>query len=271
MTSDSEKLTIESLLGRSKWTDPTIDLYIGDIIEYDMNDGGYSIIKEKNLLPPQIMRKLDRMGKGPDRHKAIGNLRYNKNPNVKQIGQILESEFKYYRIAFGKENQLSATDILSIKRDAIFTKRYVDVTSFGNYVSFAEKHHYDIFIKIKKIELFYDKSTNRLDVKGITDDKVIRYHDEYLLKAVRKVLNRFITFDREKSIRYVVELIDDYKFLRLPVEYYREFNTGCGYQMNFGDQMVTLEEVGEEVKPSLDIRFNFNELLIPLLNLASTL
>ena len=40
-----------AVLERTSWTDKSIDLLVHDIIEYDMRDGGLSIIKEEKLLP----------------------------------------------------------------------------------------------------------------------------------------------------------------------------------------------------------------------------
>ena len=38
------------ILERGQWVDKSIDLYIGTLVEYDMRDGGLSIIKEYNVV-----------------------------------------------------------------------------------------------------------------------------------------------------------------------------------------------------------------------------
>lgn len=269
------------LLSKSRWTDPT-DLYIGDIIEYDMKDGGFSIIKEENLLPPSEIRRLEAIPKGYERNVAVGKLKYSKNPDIRETGKRLEQLFAKYRIMLGVENDLEESDIFSIKRDAVFLKRYITQTKFGKYINFREKHKYDIYFLLGKDELktnyesrhktyevYYDTFTDDIAFKGIADEKVSQYHLDAIVLIIKKYLRYISRFDYEGATKYIVGIIDDYKYHRLPIGCYREFNDESDYKFQIeGKSFGTLEADISMIK-HLDIRYNFNHILVPMLNMAS--
>ena len=81
-----------SILIKPRWTDP-IDLFIGDIVEYDMRDGGYSIIRQEKLLPEKEIQRIGNSPKGLERDSAVGKLRYSKDPTIKEVPKKLEQMF----------------------------------------------------------------------------------------------------------------------------------------------------------------------------------
>lgn len=270
-----------TLLLKPRWTDP-VDLFIGDIIEYDMKDGGLSIIKEEKLLPPKRIAMLEKIPKGLERDMAVGKLKYDKDPSVRDIGKQLEKLFGKYRVGFGSINNLTTDSIFSIKRDAVFLKHYVDQTQIGEYINFREKHRYDIYILLGKDELitnyqtrhvtyevYFNTSDGDIAFKGIGDDLVGKYHMDGIVAVVKKYLRFISQFDYEAATKYMVRIIDDYKFFRLPIAYYREFNGDSSYKLNVDGKVYETEEADLTIRQYLDIRYNFNHLLVPMLNMAS--
>lgn len=270
-----------TLLLKPRWTDP-VDLFIGDIIEYDMKDGGLSIIKEEKLLPPKRIAMLEKIPKGLERDMAVGKLKYDKDPSVRDIGKQLEKLFGKYRVGFGSINNLTTDSIFSIKRDAVFLKHYVDQTQIGEYINFREKHRYDIYILLGKDELitnyqtrhvtyevYFNTSDGDIAFKGIGDDLVEKYHMDGIVAVVKKYLRFISQFDYEAATKYMVRIIDDYKFFRLPIAYYREFNGDSSYKLNVDGKVYETEEADLTIRQYLDIRYNFNHLLVPMLNMAS--
>lgn len=270
-----------TLLLKPRWTDP-VDLFIGDIIEYDMKDGGLSIIKEEKLLPPKRITMLEKIPKGLKRDMAVGKLKYDKDPSVRDIGKQLEKLFGKYRVGFGSINNLTTDSIFSIKRDAVFLKHYVDQTQIGEYINFREKHRYDIYILLGKDELitnyqtrhvtyevYFNTSDGDIAFKGIGDDLVEKYHMDGIVAVVKKYLRFISQFDYEAATKYMVRIIDDYKFFRLPIAYYREFNGDSSYKLNVDGKVYETEEADLTIRQYLDIRYNFNHLLVPMLNMAS--
>lgn len=252
-----------AILEKTNWTDPS-DLIISDIYEYDMQRGGLSIIKEKSLLPIEVIEKIEAMDKH-EAHIYIGNLQRS-NSNIKDIERVY---FKEYRIEFGNINNLTDDDIVSIKKDAIFVKRYCGNTSIGKYINFREKNHYHAFMRLPNLELFWNADSGNIDIKGINDAQA-ECHKEFLLKEISSIIRKISSYDYEGARMKLVRLMNDYKNLNLPVEFYREFNTKNAYQQIIGDKVIaTIADVGDYYKDSLIIEYNYLNVLVPLLNLIS--
>lgn len=266
-----------SILERTSWTDKSIDLLIHDIIEYDMRDGGLSIIKEEKLLPQYMIDQFDHMKKGLDRNAAIGKLRHSKVKEFAEVPRKQNELFKKYRLLFGELNDLSDEDILSIKKDAIFTKKFCYQLKIGEFIEFAEKHTYQAFMAIqvenpsgkKRLE-FYWSENGTLDVKGIKDTTLEKYHKDYTIKVLWKVLRYLTYYDTEGAIRYLVQFMDDYKMLRLPVEYYRTFNDDSIYPVTFDGKQALWGQIGPELLTSTDISYNYLQIYLNVLNLITS-
>ena len=272
----------KDLLLHSRWTNPT-DLYIGDIIEYDMSDGGFSIIREENLLPPEEIRRLERIPKGFERNDAVGKLKYSKNPTIRDTGKKLEKLFGKYRVLFGFYNDVDIEDIFSIKRDAVFLTRHATQTEFGKYIKFKDKHHYDIYFLLGKdalvvanqktrkrtYEIYYDTFTDDVAVKGIKDEIIEQYHMDSIMTIIKKYLRYVSRFDYEGATKFIVKVIDDYKFHRLPIGCYREFNDQSCFKFQIDGKEFATTEADMSMISYIDIRHNFNNVLVPMLNMAS--
>lgn len=269
-----------NLLSKSSWTSP-IDLYIGEIMEYDMSDGGFSIIQEEKLLPPSEISRLAKLPKGFERNDAVGKLKYSKDPNIKGIGKLLEQKFREYRIWFGEANHIDESDIFSIKRDAVFLTRPAFILSKGQYITFKEKNVYDIYCLLGKdplvtnlneryrtYEVYYHSYSKNLAVKGISDE-LLPLHENGILELLRKYLKYMVRFDIKGAIKYIVDVIDKYKKFELPIDYYREFNSQSAFVMQIDGKGFLTEQSDPSMLPYMDIRYNFNCILVPLLNMAS--
>lgn len=264
-----------SILERTSWTDRSVDLLIHDIIEYDMRDGGLSIIKEDKLLPPNLIEKFSKMEKGIKRNAAIGKLRYKKE--YADIPAKQNAAFTKYRLLFGEFNELEDEDILSIKKDAIFSKKYCYHLKIGQYIEFAEKHIYQAYLYIKvqdpkgtKNLEFYWSENGRLDVKGIDDKILDKYHRDYILKVIWRVLRYMVYFDKKGAIEYLVNFMDDYKMRRLPMEYYRTFNDDSIYPINFEGRQMVWTDVGKDQIHDIDISYNYIHIFTAILRVIAS-
>jgi hypothetical protein len=86
------------------------------IVEYDMQDAGFSIIKEHKLLSPAVINQLEQVPKAI-RTVQIGQLQ--KEDTL--FGSALTEMFAYHNQKFIEDNQLDETSILRITRDSIMT------------------------------------------------------------------------------------------------------------------------------------------------------
>lgn len=253
-----------SILERGQWVDRSIDLYVGSLIEYDMRDGGLSIIKEYKLLPPYMIEQVAAIPKGVQRNAFVGKLKY--NPQYKDVPTIQNEKFKELRILFGEQNGLEDKDIFAVRKDAIFVKRYCYNTKIGQYIEFREKNVYDAMMRIGKIE-FYWGNNSKLDVKGLPDNVVCK-HDEYLNSMIWKFMKYLVSFDNDGARRYIVKMIDKYKFGELDPGYYRMYDNRSGYQIIVNQEVHLIDDIGSSEILSTNIGYNFENLLVPMLRLV---
>ena len=249
-----------SILERSNWTTP-VDFIISDIIEYDMKRAGLSIIRENKLLPEAEIVRLEKKEKRVA-DTEIGKMNY----KIKGFSRTLEDYKKQYRLEFGKLNDLSDDDIISVKSDAIFTRKYCPNTQITENILFRQKHQYHAMLKLLKIEFYWNEDSGNIDVKGIQDDYV-ELHRDYLLKDISTIISYMVSYDNKNAIKKLVSLMDDYKFRRLPVGYYREFNQTNKYLLRIDDKIAEVNEVGQSYVDKLIINYNYMNVLVPLLNL----
>ena len=258
--------TISELMAKTNWTDPNVDIYIGEVVEYDMHDAGFSIIQQHRLLPEDEIEAISKIKDKHERHVRVGNtLR-----GVKGLSATLNDAFKYYRMKFGIDNELLIEDVLSIKKDAIFVKKYCYQLSFGRFIEFREKNVYYAFLRISKIECYWNH--DKIDIKGVSDDVIERYHRDYTCKVIWQFMKYLSEFDNIKAVKYIVKMMEDYKNFKLSAGYYRTFNGDSKYPLSIpGATPVLAEEVGDSMLRMCNIEFNYRTVYIPLLNIATML
>lgn len=204
---------------KQMWLNPNIEyLFDNEIIEYDMSDAGFSLIKQYKLLPDLKIQELTKLGKGMERHIAIGKLQ----GEDKEFSKALSDKFTEIRTIFIASNNLTDNDIISVKKDAIFTIGKCEKTRFGSLI-FKPKNVYSSYVRfpeIRDLEIYY--GTDQIDIKGMSDEAVNR-HRLYMLDFITKVIHMLEVKDRRVK-KYINTFISDYKFHELDDGYYLEFN-----------------------------------------------
>lgn len=201
------------------WLNPNIQyLFDNEIIEYDMQDAGFSLIKQFKLLPDEKIAELTKLGKGLTRHITIGKLQ-GEDPI---FSKSLSEKFEFLRKLFITSNNLSDNEILAVKKDAIFAIGTCSKIKFGT-IQFIPKNTYSSYIRfpdINNLEIYYNK--DQIDVKGISDS-VINRHRLFMLDFMRTIIPMIESKDI-KARRYLNDFIMDYKQHNLDDGYYLEFN-----------------------------------------------
>ena len=223
-----------------------------------MKDAGFNIIKEHKLLPDEVIAELEPLPK-KDRNIKIGKLRY-KYKTLKEM----DNWFTKYRIMFAEANNLHDEDILSVKKDAIFVKKYCYVLEFDELIKFVEKNIYSAYLYIdeKKLEFYYNKTD--IHVKGISNE-VLSRHEGYLLVFVKEFIRR-LSQDDSIARRYLIEFINSYKKRQLSIGYYRQFDQMSLYKIIVGGKLVDAENV-EDIS-ICDISYNYMNIIVPLLDMV---
>jgi len=204
---------------KTTYLNPNIEYLFGeDIIEYDAKDAGFNIIKQYKLLPDDKIRELSMLGKGIDRHISIGKLQR----DDKEFSNKLLEKFAEVRSIFISTNNLSNDNIISVKKDAIFTIGYCKRLKFGT-IEFSAKNHYTSYIRFpynNNLEIYY--SNDNMDIKGMGDSAINR-HRLYMYEFIRSTI-QMIENNNPQVKRFIMKFINDYKSQNLDEEYYIEFN-----------------------------------------------
>lgn len=247
------------LMQKDNWTDNSVDFIISDIIEYDMQRGGLSIIKEKNLLDIDIIKSLECMEKRKA-NREVGLLQ--KKNKVLRDGLI--NGFKEYRIRFAQENLLKPQDILSIKKDAIFVKRFCQTLEFDKFIMFRQKNTYTAYLHLNEFEFYYCE--DRLDVKGL--GRNAQKHENYMTSLIKKFLYFLTLYDIEGAKKFLVKQMNEYKYRRLDIGYYREYNSLSAYSLfnHETNEIMFIEGIGQSKLSECIIDYNYNHIFIPLLS-----
>lgn len=239
-------------------------VYNSEIIEWDMKSGNISVMLYYNLVPEHVAKKIATF---PDKKRKIivGNMQRDN----KEFAKNLENGFNNIVNEFITLNQLSAYDIISIKRDAIFVKnRDIRYSSIGDYVLFRPKNHYHAYLYLDKME-FYFGSDRKIDIKGINDKKSILHKD-----GILNLLNDVIEMKEQMCSKidihtYLKKFTDYYLNGLLPFEYYRNLNDSSMYTMKMvvdGEYYsYEVDSIDEDMIPNVNLRYNYEHVILPLI------
>lgn len=235
---------------RDLWKNTNVPYLFNRVItEYDMERAGLNLIREYQLLPAETIKKLESLGKH-DCDVAIGTIQR----KDKVFAKHLTDAFAIARKEFYNANGLEEEHIISIKKDAIFTSKECNRQRIGKHINFRSKHQYSSYMKIGRspeLELLYQYPT--IEVKGMSDEAK-ELHKDGFLKFLVTFFHKAETEPGDRILRYLRTMIDRYKELSLPMDYYREFNSRSSYVVLNGE---TYGDYWEEEKENLDIHYNY--------------
>lgn len=232
-------------------------LFNKDITEYDIKSANTSISREFGLLPESKIKWLEGMDRGR-RHTTVGTLQ----GSDKVFNEGLKNGFATCRKYFIEANDLERDDIISIRKDAIWTTRSCRFTEFGKNIKFKEKQKFTSFIRLDKhTEIFYNPG--KIRVSGI-DDNVVKKHENFMLDFISKWFHKMETEHPEEVIRYTRKFIDRYKRRELGVNYYRRFDRDAMIYLNDGTRY---EEYWDEKVCDVEILYNLYNVLIKLVKI----
>jgi hypothetical protein len=262
------KFTIKNESGiykRDSYTIKDIDYIIGKhIIEYDMKDAGFNLIKYYRLLPESEIKRLEKLKKYT-RKIQIGLIRR----DDKVFNKSLARCFELMRRKFIKANNIQDCNILSIKHDAIFTVgKNCSNTKFKN-VEFIPKHKYTSFHRFNNIEMYFNSITKNLDVKGINDED-LKKHKKYMLSILQEIFYMLELSPHDDFVKNMKDFIKMYKERKLHVGYYRELNSDNSFTLsqewNVSDYyIIGLDVIDKKDKDKLNINYNYINYIFPIL------
>lgn len=260
-------MDICNLAKNDRYLNDSIKILINKpIIEYDMKDAGLSIIRKYKLLPDDEIKSLVELNEfslpdNPKCGKKKANIKIGKMQIKNQVlKEGLKLGFMSARDSFITANDITENEVLSIKKDALFIMRHVDIEELDKYIIFRPKNEYTSYLLIEddkgrnRIELYY--KDNYIDIKGLGDEGE-EHHKDYMLSFILKFFNKSQSSTKEEILKFIRIFIDKYKRLELEDEYYIEFKNGGKYQYKDG----STASINIKDKSELDISYNFNILI----------
>jgi hypothetical protein len=228
------------------------------ITEYDISSANTSIIRHFGLLSNSIVDKLEKMPK-IDRVKAVGKVM----KKYRDFSKNLEEGFNKIITEFIELNNLDESDIISIKRDAVFViNKDPKVLNIGEHIHFIPKNSYTDYLYCRPYEIYRNKEG--LEIKGMNDEIKERVKNGMPV-FFNALLDTCIQCGMQKRVinEFMSDFANVYKNRKLDFDFYRELNTGY-FKLIFRDHEVTIDYMDEETLEKIDISYNYLKIVLPL-------
>lgn len=234
-----------------------IDYLVSNYIrEYDMSKANINILLRSGVIDKpeyDYYYSLDR----DSRQRIIGIM----IRDVKGVGEILKQGIIEAKKEFFEANDIQDYEVLSIKNDAVYLiNKIAKYTKFDN-IEFKEKNLYTSYFKILKKEYYYYFNSvtgeEKLDIKGITDDRLV-LHKDHFMEFLLVVFNTLQTGTIEETLEIIQTFYNKYINLELDIGYYREFNSESAFVINTISHYSTFKalHIPENRKNEIDISYN---------------
>jgi len=259
----SLKRKYSELYKRVNYIQRDIDLIQNKITEYDIRSANTSILEQNHKLKKATLEAINSLP-GKDRKVIIGKMIKN-DPSLQKV--IVRGVIRAKRDLFSA-NLIQDADVLSIKNDAVFIiGRKLRYTSFGA-IEFRPKHVYSLYMNIDGTEFYYDKTEQRVSVKGIRDEIVEHPDHQAGMMQFFVTVMKHLMLDRRDALRkYLIEFSSAYKEKKLPPCYYRELSSDNFYRtkMALGDYTFALDYASEDELELIDGVYNYKRFVLPLI------
>lgn len=253
--------TYSTLFEKTVYT-TSLNLIINRITEYDIKAANVSALEASGKFSQKTIEQLRALPK-EDREVTIGKMQR----EVKGITKIIQRGIKHAKEMLFEANMIQDNEVVSIKNDAVFVVgRKLKQTKFGSF-QFVPKNSYSLFMKMDKLEFYYDGRHREVTIKGIGDDVLSEQdHKDGMLKFFDHVFYYLTTDRREELRRFLIEFVDDYKNKRLPVCYYRELNSYNIYRtiIEIAEFSYNLEIISEDDKEMINGIYNYKRFILPI-------
>ncbi len=231
-----------------------------------MREAGLTVIRADGLLPPGEIDFLERLPKS-ERSIAVGKLSGERSRGREgpSLSELITRGIQLRVEAMLEANGIGTSDILSVKRDAVFVMgRPPSRLSFEDGTVFRIKNTYTSYARLGRVELYCVPRWKRWDVKGIGEERR-SLHSEFTVQLAMDFLGMWQAGETKEAAATLQQFRGDYVGLRLPVGFYREFNAGSAFCIRAGGSRFLVDYAGEDFPRSdLDIVFNLRSVILPL-------
>lgn len=232
------------------------------IVEYDIKSANISALEHSGKIDPDIIEKLRSVDK-KTREVRVGKM----IADNKNIGKIIKNGILFARMELFRTNHIITDEVVSIKNDAVFIAgKKLKHTDFGSF-HFVRKNVYSFYMRLgRNFEFYYDGRNNQTDIKGVGTI----YKEEDYQNGIMIFLNtvfRLRTRGQIQELRdYLIRFTNDYKSMKLPVQYYRELGGSNAYRSTYtvGNMEYIFGIAGEKDKPIINGIYNYKRYVLPM-------
>lgn len=248
------------LYNEKNYTIPVNYIFNHYIREYDISKANINILFAKGIINKSLYDELyssDRM----IRQVYIGKLLRDNDG----VSEVLSSGILEYKKKFFESNNISDSDIVSIKNDAVFVLNKIPTICNFDNITFALKNTYTSFMKLPHLEIYYSNTFDGeyIDIKGIKDTDLELYHMNFL-SIIIDYLRSIQKEGLEYAYKYISDILNMYVKLELPIGCYRRFSSSNDFTFKTLTDSYSIRAISDtrENKKSLDISYNFELLKI---------
>lgn len=197
-----------------------VDFYIGRIIEYDIKSAYYSILRvarDNNVSPISEEEFLHLDSIKDDKQERlifVGNL-MNK---YLELSDFLHNSLRYILTTFFITNNLQESDVISVKKDAIFVTKICENLVIDG-VELTEKHMYKVYFaykilvgKYKGFIEYYIKSDEVFDIKGLPKE-LLNNNKPFFNQVVKSMFSTALMNDRESILLRLESMYKDFSHI----------------------------------------------------------
>lgn len=242
------------------------------LIEYDIKHANTSILFGAGKIDQTIYDLYNTIPK-QQREIAIGlKIAEEKEDSFEETGKrysetetIIKNTIIDFKKKFVETNHIHDEQIVRIANDALLIRPWerIDYTVFpfgSTIIEFKVDGIYTSMVKLADTIILFNSENCTVDVKGIDDNRL--WLCEKFLTSICEIILYIEKGDTKIAKMKYIDFYDDYINLKLPIEYYREFNAGTGYRIKYNGILTVprtarLLDLGDHFdKTKLDISYN---------------
>ena len=231
----------------------------GYIHEFDLVKANISILLHKGLIS---QKQYEHLYNAPrmERQVAVGMMQ----KHDEALSKALLAGFGEAREMLYTANGIEMSDIVSVKKDAVFILNKIPKTTDFGCLHFTCRNTYTAFYKLlDNNEAYYTLMGNRekMDIKGIGDD-TLKLHEGYMLDLLATIFSASMVSTNE-AISVIQDISKLYLNWELDPRHFREFNNRSLYRTFYrlhGERAYITElpqRLTESDKKYIDPSYNY--------------
>jgi hypothetical protein len=236
----------------------TSEKYVsGRITEYDIKSCNINMLLKAGIIDEDYYNLLSNLPK-QDREVEVGllHIRMRQNQDI-DLSKIISEKCREYRQKLFEANDLQDNEIVRIAKDAVFVLRSYDLahTEFDGII-FRPKMVASAMMNVNKIQVYcwYNNQDQiEIEVKGLGQNSI--FHQNGMLSFIANTMYMIDRVSVKDALLYTQSIYKDYVKLKLPLDYYGEFNSDASFLIKYSNYATQFYNGPIE---ELNIDFNLN-------------